>query len=318
MTRLLFLLSSALLSPAIAMAQGSPVVLKGHEDEVHDASFSADGKFIVSGDERGVCQVRDLASRKIIARFKADTKTRRSEVRATLFFPDGKTVAAATTSGSVGTWHFKTGKPIRTFAEPSRRGGSEVLAVSPDGKRLAACSRYEILMWNTETGGSLGVLKGHRGEIRFLEFTENGKRLISAATDGTIRTWDPEKKKEILSVTVHPKYLVGGASSLDGSLFASIHDDGVIKLWSGKDGTALKTLSGPPGRLRSIAVGPKGKRIATGDNSGTLRVWDGTTGKELWKSTGRWGKLNRVRFGRKGKRVAASCEDGSIRLWSLK
>jgi WD domain, G-beta repeat len=61
-----------------------------------------------------------------------------------------------------------------------------------------------IRLWDAATGKSLGALPGHEGEVTALIFTPDGKTLLSASGDKTIRYWNVAAKKEVKKITGHP------------------------------------------------------------------------------------------------------------------
>jgi serine/threonine protein kinase/WD40 repeat protein len=73
------------------------------------------------------------------------------------------------------------------------------LAISPDGRLIAAGNkgvadapwekRAAIRVWDTKTGAEKAVLLGHTDWILDLVFSPDGKGLISASKDGTVRSW---------------------------------------------------------------------------------------------------------------------------------
>jgi RNA polymerase sigma factor (sigma-70 family) len=69
-------------------------------------------------------------------------------------------------------------------------GKFSAVALSPDGRTLAVGEDQGIHLWETVSGKERGWLRGHRGEVRCLAFTADGRSLISASADTTLLVWD--------------------------------------------------------------------------------------------------------------------------------
>ena len=64
------------------------------------------------------------------------------------------------------------------------------VAISPDGTLVAAAFEdNSIHIWDVDTHEELVSLSGHDGFITDLQFTPDGKFLISTSVDGTLRLW---------------------------------------------------------------------------------------------------------------------------------
>src|SRR5262249_28650858 len=66
----------------------------------------------------------------------------------------------------------------------------EVIAFSPDGKRLAGGGRWMVRVWDVGAGKAARVFEGHRGPVRGLAFSPDGKRLASASEDSSVLIWE--------------------------------------------------------------------------------------------------------------------------------
>jgi WD40 repeat protein len=74
------------------------------------------------------------------------------------------------------------------------------LAVSPDGKKLAAAlGNYSVVLFNLKTGAEDLRLKGHKDEIFGITFSPDGKTLATASWDSTVKLWHVASGEPLLT-----------------------------------------------------------------------------------------------------------------------
>jgi WD40 repeat protein len=64
-----------------------------------------------------------------------------------------------------------------------------VAAFSPDGSRLALCTRLDPVIRDTSNGRPVLTLLGHTAPVRSVEFSPDGQWMVTASEDGTLRKW---------------------------------------------------------------------------------------------------------------------------------
>jgi WD40 repeat protein len=53
-----------------------------------------------------------------------------------------------------------------------------------------------IKLWNVETGEEIRTLKGHDSSVNSVNFSPDGKTLVSGSWDNTIKLWNVETGKK--------------------------------------------------------------------------------------------------------------------------
>ncbi|MFM6375544.1 MAG: WD40 repeat domain-containing protein, partial [Microcystis panniformis] len=77
-----------------------------------------------------------------------------------------------------------------------------------------------------------------------VNFSPDGKTLVSGSYDNTIRLWNVETGQEIRTLTGHDRSVSSVNFSPDGKTLVSGSWDKTIKLWSNETGWDLDALMG--------------------------------------------------------------------------
>jgi WD40 repeat protein len=218
-------------------------------------AFSPDGSRVASSGydpkaRRSVLRLYDVGTGQELRAFEGLV----GDLKAVAFAPDGKTVAAASTSFQAGqvsdvrVWEAGTGKEAWNAARPQT--WMQGLAFSADGSQLATLEQSGVIIIYDSAGHELRKLgaEGGAGNGSLLAYSPDGRLL-------TVASYDFAGRKTHL------------------------------RLYETATGSLRHDLIGHEGQVTALAFSADGKRLASGGNDTTVLLWDltGRTGEEAPK-----------------------------------
>jgi len=143
-----------------------------------------------------------------------------------------------------------------------------------------------------------------------------GRYLISASLDRTLRVWRADKAKRAGKLKGHGGPVRAVALSRDGGLAISGADDRTAIIWSVAHQKMLEILKGHTAPVYSVAFNHDNTAAATGGADWTLRVWNVDAGKATFVLEAGQESVNAVAFEPHGWEILAGYSGGSVRLWN--
>lgn len=169
---------------------------------------------------------------------------------------------------------------------------------------------------------------GHMANVVDTAFTPDGKQLVSASNDKTVRVWDIATGKTVRMIrgesapgnwgTIYAMSLSrdGRWLAIAGFLSeADVISASAVHLYDFASGKLVKILKGHRNVVFALAFSPDGKRLVSGGSDKSAIIWDVATGRQLIRLRGHSDTIEAVGFSKDGSRVVTGSGDETIRLW---
>jgi WD40 repeat protein len=78
---------------------------------------------------------------------------------------------------------------------------------------------------------SIHFIVGHRGPVRAVAVSPDGRHAVSASEDHTLKVWDLETGRELRTLTGHSAPVSGVSINPDGRRAVSTSFDRTLRLW---------------------------------------------------------------------------------------
>jgi WD40 repeat protein len=305
---------------------GERTVIRQIEGSLSSVRFFPDGKRLISASSSSDDPIflNELTSTKEDKLIKPYNW---GDVRALEVSPNGKLVAAGTQSGVV-IWDLNR-KEIKIQIQAPPLYHFWELAFSPDGQLLAYCDQSlgnfsakdkipaPIHLLDINSGKIKLKLEGHinNGAGKLL-FSSDGKTLISAGWDNTVRYWDLTKGELIRSVEHSVTALA--YSPKENVVASYCNSPAIIILTDTTTGKEIRTINDLGNFwIRTLRFSPDGKRLAAAGNFRAIRFWDVETGQEVHDYPGHYDAIRQVLFSPDGKTLASCSADQVLCIWDV-
>jgi len=209
---------------------------------------------------------------------------------------------------------------LRVLRAGREKTVSVTLGTTPPPEPVVHADALQLML---DTGGHSAIVRG-------LTVTPDGKQIVSASQDKTIRVWDIETGKTVRIIrgeiapgdwgTIYTLALSPDARQLavagylhgpDASLASA------IRLYDFATGKMTALLKGHDNVIDALAFSPDGRQLISGGADNTAIVWDMTKLHQTIRLSGHAKRIKAVAFTSDGERVVTGSEDESLRLWSI-
>jgi WD40 repeat protein len=245
--------------------------------------FSPDGAWLLTVGEDHRPTVWDAGSGEEVNKFPAQDKPVCYDVT---FTPDGKRIVTHTDEGDVQVWNTRSWTEVVRLKGPERVTDDFEdwrhlpVAVSPDGKWLAAGSASGYKLWATDDWAER---PGAATVATWLAFAPDGRSLLTGPHDCTDGRWHAVSRWETETGRPLPGARLGSRGgwaiyhlSADGkTLYGMVSDPGepAVHVYDA-DTLEEHVLPGHAGRVSGVDVSPDGARIASAGADGSVCIWD--------------------------------------------
>lgn len=273
------------------------------EERMRFVAFSTNGDCLLTADyystpfSENIARIWNPHSKKLVATL---THPSSANVRGGIFGPFDKRLATwSCEEECYETYHNEYATCLwdtANWREIAVLEGQFNAVFSPDGERLATLAQSktgdltqinQINIWDVHTGKLIVMLEGHAGDIKQINFSLDGKKLISVSYDATARIWDA-MEGHILAILSCGDYCVGNSAvfSKNGEEVLTGSRDGSVRIWNAETCKEVFQLGSkkeyPYDEMEFASYSPAGNAIVVHHRTdGMATIWDAKTKQKI-------------------------------------
>jgi hypothetical protein len=242
------------------------------------ASFSPDGRFVVTAGADGVARVWAWSAAGGTVRPSAELPRCPKALSGASFSPDGDMVLTACRDGVARIWNWHTGQPVAELSAGKDPAPLSDASFSQDGAVVVTAGGDGVARvwdWGAMPPVPIAVLRKGGSALSSASFSQDAAYVVTAGADGVARVWKwaALPPRPIAAVEEGDSALSSASFSPDGTLVVTGGADGVTRVWTWAARRPEKTLS-MSGRVTSVQFSsPGGQFVLTAGTDGTARIW---------------------------------------------
>ncbi len=194
----------------------SEITTLRHDEWLWAVAFSSDGTLLATGDNRGQINVWDLQNQHAVTQLHVGSNS----VYTVQFSPNDQILAGAGYEGKVKLWTVPNWKSYGTLTSNSTISD---ISFSPDNSMLTGTGYESVNLWKVDSGEKSATLTGHRGWVKAVVFSPDGRTVMSGGEDDTLRLWDVTPYRSITPDMVRILYFLPRDRSLQPGIWTKLN-----------------------------------------------------------------------------------------------
>ena len=181
---------------------------------------------------------------------------------------------------------------------------------------FVSCSLDQsVKVWSTD-GHLMLTLKGHTDAVNSACFSPDGKKILSASCDSTLKMWNSEDGDLLQTFSGHHAPVSWGCFSPDGLQILSSSQDGDLCVWDVCDSSCIRQIYARLCKgLNHSSFSKDGKFILTASEDCALYIWKVMSGDVFRVLIGHTRSVYSGNFSPQGLYVVSASGDCTLKLW---
>jgi len=297
---------------------------------VHSIAFAADGKTIATAGENPAIQLWDGTTGKAV-----ETLVGQNGTVSHLAYDMASGLVSVAADKALIVWETRPDwQLVATLGPPADTplnvndsafvGRVLALDFNRDGSQLATgggdpSRSGELMVWDVAKRSLLKEIKdAHSDTVFGVEFSRDGKLLLSGAADKFVKIFELESGKHVKSFEGHTHHVMDVSWQADSSVVVSAGADNAIKIWNVETGEQKRTISNYSKQVTAIQFVGVGENIISCGGDKSVRFHKTSNGQNYRSFSGATDFMYAAAASRDESIVIAGGGDGVLRIWNGK
>ncbi len=231
------------------------------------------------------------------------------------FSEDSRLIVTACSDGYCRIWNAQSGEMKKALDCQSK--GMKSASFSKDANKVVVSfDKGSIQVWDILSENVVAEF-GHSATVNYACFSPDGKYVVSASNDSTVRLWDANNGKLLDIIVKHSDDVNCAIFSNDGSKVVTSSEDGTSVVYDLNSKTAKTIFDDENSSVAYAEFNNDDTKIVmvTGD---VIYLYDAITyDKEICQTHCHDGLITSVAFSPFGNCIATSSYDKTIKIWNI-
>lgn len=285
-------------------------VLKGHQSAVNSAYFSPKENFIIttSDDQTSKIWKWDSSTARASMIDNLLLKEPDAGLQSARFSLDESQILSVSNAGKVKIWNWQA-RYIPFFD-----GQFFAPTVSPTEPIFVSVADDVIQVRNFQNKMQ-SAWSHEQKDVHSLQFSANGKLLLSTAKDSTLKVWDWQKQSLLDSLKTNGSHTVAAFSPTDEEVIAIGSDDGFVRFYNWQTQSSIAELKAHPTAINALHFSKDGEYLASAADDKMAIIWNTQTAEKVLMLQGHASPVLNARFSSSGDYLVTASKDRVAKVW---